>query len=156
MNTYCIYLPPNGTRDTDKTNAKFLVDGKSLFAVLAPPLWLIWYRMWWGLVIYLALLAILALLFFTPLREAVLYLSAIPGIYLMLEGNELLRQKHERQGWRFVGVVQGHDIGEAELRYFENTRPEASEPALPAELPAKTPDSHIIPSQSIGLFPLES
>lgn len=135
---------------------KFLVDGKSLLAIFAPPLWLVWHRMWWGLVVYVALLALLAMMYFTPLREAGLYLSAIPGLFLMLEGNELIRQRHERQGWQYLGLVQGQNLEDAEMRFFETqtlgettVTPSAPKLSEPVKLSAATP------VQSISLFPLE-
>ena len=48
----------------------------------------------------------------------VLYLSALPGLYLLLEGSELITADLERRGWRFAGTVEGDDLEEAEIRFL--------------------------------------
>lgn len=97
---------------------------------------------------------------FTPLREAALYLSAIPGLYLMLEGNELVRQIHERRGWRFIGVLEGQNVEDVELRFFQyqtrgDQEPDIEHPPIETKNPAFVPAQNA-PTSSIGLFPLES
>ena len=96
MKTYSVYLPPDDANKpqtaSDISYAKFLVDGKCIAAVFLPPLWLIWNRLWWGFAVYLAFSAIISLLAFTDYREAIVFLSMIPGLFLLLEGHELIRQ----------------------------------------------------------------
>lgn len=158
MNTYSVYLPPNSNDEQEISDAKFLVDGNSLLAIFAPPIWLAWHRLWWGLAVYVAIIAALTMMYFTPLREAGLYLSVIPGIFLMLEGNELVRQRHERRGWHYLGLVQGQNLEDAETRFFETqllADTAADSPILQSPQPVKT---FVKPTttNSIGLFPLEN
>jgi len=158
MNTYSIYLPPDKQAQEDGSAVKFLVDGNAVYAVMLPPVWLVWHRLWWALGVYISLVAIILLLVTTPWRDAALFLSLIPGLYLWLEGNELIAQKYQRRGWRFVGVVQGANEEDAELRYYDLKRDEvaavSSEPKT-IENPVENRRQPIQP-QSIGLFPLEN
>lgn len=137
---------------------KFLQDGKPLLAILFPPFWLAWHRLWWALGVYAAFAAIIALLAFTPWQNVAFLLSALPGLYLLFEGHELVRQRLEQKGWIFDGVIEGRDEEEAEFRYF-SVRKQATTHPLPVE-PHQVPHpvspslSQVTP-QSIGLFPLE-
>jgi len=158
MNTYSVYLSPVSSLSNDQSAIKFLVDGNALFAVLLPPVWLAWNRLWWALGIYLSLFVIILLMVTTPWRDAALFLSLIPGMYLWLEGNELIRQRYERRGWRFVGVVRGTDEEEAEMRYFDSKSAQATHSLPQAENISSSAETHRQPVQqpSIGLFPLEN
>ena len=162
MKTYSVYLPPDDANKpqtaSDISYAKFLVDGKCIAAVFLPPLWLIWNRLWWGFAVYLAFSAIISLLAFTDYREAIVFLSMIPGLFLLLEGHELIRQYWEDKGWRFVGVVHGRNAEEAELRYFEANENQANERGSDI---VRKPESIAIetkpaPIPSIGLFATEN
>ncbi len=145
-------MPEDGDNNSDILDAEFLVDGNSVLAVLIPPVWLIWHRLWWALGVYLTLGFAISLMLLTPYANAALFLAAIPGLYLMLEGNELIRQKYEHAGWRFAGVVQAGNIEEAQIRFIENHQPAPKHAA-----PISTPSTTIRKSatSSIGLFPLE-
>ncbi len=162
MKTYSVYLPPDDANKpqtaSDISYAKFLVDGKCIAAVFLPPLWLIWNRLWWGFAVYLAFSAIISLLAFTDYREAIVFLSMIPGLFLLLEGHELIRQYWEDKGWRFVGVVHGRNAEEAELRFFEAYENQGNEQG--SEFVRK-PQLNAIemkpaPIPSIGLFATEN
>ncbi len=118
MIAFNIYQPPIGESDPDGSAIKFLPDGKSWIAAFVPPLWLIWNRLWWALGVYLAFSAVIVLLAITSFREAAIILSALPGLYLLLEGHELVRQKYESKGWVHTGVIHGSNLEDAELRYF--------------------------------------
>ncbi|MCF6320192.1 MAG: DUF2628 domain-containing protein [Rhizobiaceae bacterium] len=158
MNTYSIYLPPPAQAQENEPVVKFLVDGNAYFAVLLPPVWLAWHRLWWALGVYIGIVAIILLLVATPWRDAALFLSLIPGLYLWLEGNELIAQKYQRKGWQFVGVIQGANEEDAELRYYELKDAETVSPYSQPKTTENTTSIHRPPNQpqSIGLFPLEN
>jgi len=164
MKTYNIYMPPESGPDSDIASAIYLPDNRALFAAIVPPLWFIWHRLWWGLTIYVAYLAIAFLLLLTPWQYAVIFLSAIPGIYLFLEGHELVRQKYENQGWWQIGVVQANNEEDAELRNtFGRKSSEQSSQSEFEEFSAAglhknfntSSDNHGSSQNSIGIFPLE-
>jgi hypothetical protein len=165
MNTYTIYMPPESGPDSNIDSAIYLPDNKAWFAAIVPPLWFIWHRLWWGLTIYVAYLAIIFLLLFTPWQYAVILLSAIPGIYLFLEGHELVRQHYENQGWWQIGVVQANGEDDAVLRYTlsHNSSQQASQSGnaelttagLRKKLSANSGNHDSTPN-SIGIFPLDT
>ncbi len=162
MKTYSVYLPPEDASKpqtaSDNSHAKFLVDGKCIAAIFLPPLWLLWNKLWWGFAVYLAFSAIISLLAFTSFQNAIVFLSVIPGLFLLLEGHELIRQYWEDKGWRFVGVVHGRNAEEAELRYFEAYENQGSEQGR--EIVRKPQPNAIemkpAPTPSIGLFATEN
>ncbi len=164
MNTYNIYMPPESGTDSNIASAIYLPDNKAWFALMVPPIWFIWHRLWWGLTIYIAYLAIAFLLLLTPWQYAVILLSAIPGIYLFLEGHELVRQQYENQGWWQIGVVQANGEDDAVLRYTfsrnssqqesQSDNIEFTAAALAKNIKADS-SNHDNASNSIGIFPLE-
>ncbi|MCP4072129.1 MAG: hypothetical protein GY742_10385 [Hyphomicrobiales bacterium] len=169
MKTYNIYMPPQATAGSNISAAIYLPDDKSWFAVLLPPFWLLWNRMWWGFVIYLAYTTIIFLLLLTPWRYAVTFLSALPGLYLFLEAHNLACQQYERKGWWQIGVVHAADVEEAELRFV--TSQQSPRNVLQSADPVSSPKSAQLrksntgnpagtrtkstDSQSTGLFPLD-
>ena len=163
MITYNIYLPPDSALDGAGQGAKFLPDGKPWLAAFIPPAWLLWHRLWWGFFIYLAIVGALSLLIMTQWREAAIFLSVIPGLYLLLEGHELIRQKYETKGWKFAGVVHGTNIDEAEMRYFHlrhghrisRQLSSESQGILTQSTSLVTPKTKSAEPQSTGLFPLD-
>ena len=151
MTTFAVYLPPED-RIGDPIDQFVLVrDSKSPLALIFPPFWLAWHGLWMELLAYLVVaVAILLLMIWQP-GAPVGYLSALPGLYLLLEGTELIRAKYERQGWRYDGIVEGDDQEEAEIRYLTNyARESAPEKTKPA--PVQRPIG-FKPVANAGLFP---
>ena len=164
MNTYNIYMPPESEPDSNFASALYLPDNKAWFAAIVPPIWFIWHRLWWGLTIYIAYLAIAFLLLLTPWQYAVILLSAIPGMYLFLEGHELVRQQYENRGWQQIGVVQANGEDDAVLRYTlgrksseqssQSNNAEFTAAALAKNFKVSSSHHNNAPN-SIGIFPLE-
>ena len=118
MTVYCVYAPPLGSPSPAEETFRLVPDKKSPLALIVPIFWLIYHRLWVETLAYLALtLAIVFLFYLTP-HIAIPYLSALPGFYLLLEGQELVRAKLERNGWRFVGTVEAENRQEAEFKYL--------------------------------------
>lgn len=127
MTIYSVYLPPLGSSKPPAETFRLIPDKKSPWALIAPLFWLLYHRLWLALLAYLVVTAAIALLFSWQQHIAIAYLSALPGLYLLLEGQELVSAKFERMGWRFAGVVEGEDKEEAEIRYLASgvhTQPE--------------------------------
>ena len=69
-------------------------------------------------------------------------LGSLPGLYLFLEGRQLLRGRLERAGWRFAGVVEADSAHEADLRYFSSR----TEPAIARTAAAKVAAGEVSPA----------
>lgn len=121
MAVYSIYLPPDiGDRvlDADRARVIFLPDTKSLWALIIPAIWLMWNRLWLPFALYMVVLMTILTLGNQWNLQLAFLLSGLPGLYLFLEGNELVRLKFEREGWLFDGILEAPDEETAELRYF--------------------------------------
>ena len=68
--------------------------------------------------VYLVVAAAISLAVKLAGNQFVAMLSALPGLYLFLEGQELRRGELERQGWQFEGIVEAANEEEAELRFL--------------------------------------
>ena len=73
--------------------------------------------------VYLVVAATIGLAMKFTGSQFVVMLSALPGLYLFLEGQELRRGELERQGWQFEGVVEAANEEEAELRFLNSRGP---------------------------------
>ena len=150
MTIYSAYLAPKG-RDSDYAKDFRLVsDRKAILALIIPPFWLAWHRLWLELSVYVAVWAGIAILAGWQPGIAVVYLSALPGLYLLLEGNELVRRNLERQGWCFTGIVDAENPEEAELKFVHQNMDLLQTPALKPNQVAHPISKPLAP---IGLFP---
>ena len=155
-------MPPQSGPASDIADAIYLPDNKAWVAGFLPPIWLIWHRLWWGFAIYIAYLTILFLLALTAWKLAAILLTAIPGIYLFLEGHELVRQRYENKGWWQIGVVQGNTEEDAILRYAHKSSIQVS-PTDDTDVSAdkrhqylkNNSDQRNNQPNSIGLFPMD-
>ncbi len=162
MAIYTAYMPPSG----DATKLRLISDKASLLALVAPALFLLWHRLWFALLMYAMVIAALALFGRIAGETTAGFLSVLPGFFLFLQGRELVMQRHERAGWREVGVVSAASAREAEIRYFKDARVDIDEltktlAASPAASPAARAASGDAPATaprprgtrgSLGLF----
>lgn len=147
MTFYSVYLPPHGAKKQGDEFLRLVPDKKSPWALLIPVLWLLYHRLWMALLVYLVITAFIIMVFSINPHPAILYLSALPGLYLLLEGQELVRAKLERKGWNFAGVVEAVNHDEAELRYYARRETPRVSSASARPVPRKvSPTNH-------GLFP---
>ena len=160
MTVYMVFEPPRGGDDT-VAHAERIVFVRDRFnwpAFLLGPRWLLWHRLWLGLVLYVVLTGALGV--------ALRVLGAGGGgrglatllvaLLLGFEGASLRRRKLLFRRWRDRGIVIGDDLEAAERRFFdryvvaETTR--EMELALAAPRPPSPPPPASAPDV-VGLFP---
>jgi hypothetical protein len=152
----------------DPFGTVFVKDGFCWPALFIPLLWLIYRRMWLVLVLYLAAAAALTLAFRGTGGDGDfggLILLALHVLFA-LEANNLRRWTLERNGYRMVGLAEGRNLEEAEVRFF--SRAEAPDPLVTVpSLPPIPPTPPLPPTPTrmgpmppsaeagdvVGLFP---
>ena len=153
MATFLTYFPPEDSGSFSQADFRLVRDEKSPWALIAPPFWLAWHRLWLPLLAYLVLMTAIGTLALWQPGLPALYLSALPGFYFFLEGSELIRSSLERKGWSLGSVVEAGSQEEAEIRVAADAMlasrwESVSYSGKPAELIA---NSHSI--SPTGLFP---
>lgn len=118
-------------------------------AALLTPLWLIWHRLWLGLLGYLLLMLPLGVLLemIDIADPADLAIGAAIAYLFGCGAAGLRRWTLERNGWKLAAVVAAADELEAELRY----RHEA-EYRRPVTVPASAVAATAVPMNSGGSF----
>jgi hypothetical protein len=131
-------------------------------ALLFPALWLLWHRLWLGLLgWFFAVMALGTLAYALGLGQQVAaFIAWLPSIVLAFEGSELRRRKLLRAGYRDAGTVVGADLEDAERRFFADWatgRVERREPRINATVAQSpltpAPVSTAAANPVIGLFP---
>ena len=122
MRLFTVHEPAEARpRDAQAAERIVLVkDGLCWPALFIPVIWLLFRRLWLGLVIYaLALGVIGAGSYLIDISDdAKTLLFFLPNIWLWLEGNDLRRRKLARAGLRQTAAVMGKSRDEAEQRFF--------------------------------------
>lgn len=118
MTTYTVYLPPKDALENQAEDFRLVPDAKAPFAILFPPFWLAWHRLWLPLMAYAVVMVAIFLLAISFPSFALSYLSILPGLYLLLEGYELIRKKLINNGWQYAGIVEASNKEEAEIRFI--------------------------------------
>lgn len=93
-------------------------DGFSKWALIAPPFWLAWHRLWLGLAVWGFIISFLVWLAAMNLPVVAGILSVLPGLYLGLEGSSMVMAKLQSDGWQQIDISFGRDLEEAEARFF--------------------------------------
>ena len=93
MAIYSAYLPPDATGEKALSGFELVPEGKAFFALLFPLIWLVFKRLWMPLLVYAIISVALVLIAAWQPGLPIMYLAALPGLYLLLEGNELVRRK---------------------------------------------------------------
>ena len=144
MTTYTVLAP----RDPART--QFVPDRFSRAAFIFGPLWLLWHRVWRGLIGYATVLVLVtwATRWFQLPPAALSITLALLALFLGFEGPALRRAALERRGFRLADIVVSPNREHAESVFFERWRdePEAPPAPPPARGAARTPDV-------LGLFP---
>lgn len=140
MSTYVVMAPPEyqdlagDPRESDRL--LFVPDGFSVLAFVFSLIWMLFYRMWMVLLGYLALTLIIELLALALGGQATGIVALTISLLFGFEAQALRRWSLERKGWRVVGLVDGANPAEAELRFLNKEAvriaPEPSEPEPPA------------------------
>lgn len=143
MTTYAVLVPD------DPALTKFVPDRFSRAAFLLGPLWLLWHRVWRGVIGYAAILVLFTWAARWLHLPAAGYsaVTLLLALFLGLEGQALRRAALERRGFRLTEIVVSPNREHAEATFFERWR-DAPEPPAPAPSRA-TPGVGDV----LGLFP---
>jgi hypothetical protein len=168
MSVYTVHEPPLRTADMAAEPHRFVFvrDGFSWWAFLLAPLWMLRYRLWLALVLYVLITTALEILLrglgASTLAQTVA--GVLIAVLVGLEASTLRRSKLKRRHWRNVGVVTGESLEDAERRFFSawigqrgaaaapsSRSAAAGSPAPPAATPAAASPGE--QTGVIGLFP---
>ncbi len=152
MAVYVVMQPPGRGHDSDA--AAFVRDGFAWLAFLAPPLWLLWHRLWIAAALAFVAVGLVAAAvetFAMPLPGVLLI--GLVMLYVGLEGQALRIAAMARQGWRQWGVVVADNLGDAEARYASEAAATVPEPVHEPRLQAEPSFARPAPAGSIGLVP---
>ena len=121
---YTIYGQPNRDRKIDDVDyldsLKAVPEGISVGALIVPPIWLAMKRLWWLLAFYALYWVFCMALLATPLALTVPFIIGLPGLYLMLEGWELVRRRLELESLTLLDLVDASGEQEAIGRFLAN------------------------------------
>ena len=162
MSVYPVHEPPLRAAEAlpDPERIVFVRDGFYFWAFLLPPLWMLRYGMWLVFLIYVVIaVGVENVMHYAGVGSAGLTLAELLiSLLVGIEASTLRRFTLAWRGWKNIGIVSGHDIEDAERRFFNTwvgaalgkrvelpptfqTPPVAPVPRVP-----QTPDV-------IGLFP---
>jgi len=168
MTIFTVHAPrvPDGVA-VDPAAFVFVKEGFSWPALLVPPVWLVWNRLWMTLLIWVVAvvgLSILSGFAGTGASTAVMILFAV---WFAFEANGFRRWTLERRSYALVGVVEGRRIEDAERRFFAEAASDDVSAVLASSAPASAlsapssalsmPSSAVSPPPPrdgiVGLFP---
>ena len=129
------------------------------WALVAPPFWLAFHKLWWMFGAYCLFLAAMTGVLTTSFWPIAVCLAGLPGIYLFLEGRQLCRSRLEESGLDMIGVVDATSEEAAIARFVGHViNRQLAEPVEPppslGELTKWRARAGSAPENaSIGLFP---
>lgn len=161
MTVYTVLAPPvrGGEAAPDPLGFVLVKEGFCWPALFIAGLWLLFRRMWLVFLIYLAFVVAMAALgnAYAGLPHALMLLASL---FLALEGNNLRHWTLERRGYVLVGIAEGRNRDEADIRFFAEwpdvAVPTGREPAPAAEAkpaPAAPAVASAEHGGVVGLFP---
>lgn len=157
MPTYTVHAPPRQGA-IDPARVVFLRDGFHGWAFIAPALWLLAYRQWPALLVYVVATGgfVAALVWLGAGTATIVFAALCISLLVGLEAATIRRWTFARRGWMTLGFVVGEDRDIAEQSFFARWAERPQEPA--AELPPPAPAPGIplrrtSPPDVIGLFP---
>ena len=120
MAVYEVYIPPADRAGGEPAhNARYVADRASVLALIFPFVWLLWHRLWFWLAAYVLVAFFLSALGTTSLAVIGAALTFLPGLYIYLEGPNMIADKLELQGWRLAGLVEAVNEDAATARFLE-------------------------------------
>lgn len=155
MSVYTVQVPLDSFGEPAVEKAVFLPEGFSWPAFVFGLLWLLWYRLWAIVALWLAACALLTWLALWNFGFGMTFLIALAlQLLLGLEANALLRHKLSRQRYRLLDVVNAEAPELAEHSFFTRHMPMQTD-----HLPVlKSPQPSVLPTgtdnEVLGLFPL--
>jgi hypothetical protein len=128
---YSVYEPPEAPPDPVQRGERlaFVKEGLSWAALLVPPFWLIYHRMWLELLVFVLLMVGLewGLASNTSAQAVAGWLTTALSLLLALEGNDLRAAALTRRGFQFAGVGIGRTRVDAELAFYRSWLPQQEE-----------------------------
>ena len=123
MQTFTVHEQPNPPSDRiDRAEALvFIRDGFSWAAAIFTPIWLLLHRLWWALLAYVGIIAVLQVLSnLATVDQRWLSLAGLGvGLLFGFESDNLRRWSLARRGWEMVGSVSGRTLEDCERQFFE-------------------------------------
>jgi len=162
MPVYTVHEPPPRAANAaaDPERFVFVRDGFNVWAFLLTPLWMLRYRMWLVLLIYVVVAAGIenAMYYAGVARAGTVLVELLISLLIGLEAATLRRFVLARRGWDNIGITSGDSLEAAERRFFDSwvgatsgkrAAPFAAPPAPPPPyVPGMSPSPDIV-----GLFP---
>ena len=130
--------PPDGAA-VDPAELVFVKDGFSWPALLIPPIWLVWRRLWLTLLIWAVAVVVLSILSGLAGSDASTAVMILFGFWFALEANGFRRWTLERRGYALVDVVEGRTLVEAEWRFFAQAGDAGAGLVAPSSMPVQRP-----------------
>ena len=123
MPVYTIHAPRAAGPEADiaPDRFKFVRDGFHFWAFVAGLIWLVWHRMWWALLGYIALSIIgeIGLSMLGAGSGTRMVVMALFALLMGFEAASVRRWSLSRGKWRQVDIVVADDEESAERRFFE-------------------------------------
>ncbi len=94
---------------------------------MVPIAWLVWNRLWYAVAVYALFTLFVFTLGQTGWAASTAAISFLPGLYLFLEGRNLIAGKLRRSGWVLNDVFEAGNLAYEELKFFRRLE-EASDP----------------------------
>ena len=122
MAMYTVLVPATRVGDAaaDPMKTVFVKDGFSWAAFFIAVPWMLYRRMWLVLIGYVIVATGLALLLRPLGDDMTAVVMVLASIMFALEANNLRRWTLERRGRRLIGLAEGRNMEEAEVRFFSN------------------------------------
>ena len=123
MPVYTIHAPRAAGPEADiaPDRFKFVRDGFHFWAFIAGLIWLVWHRMWWALLGYIALSIVgeIGLSMLGASSATRMIVIALFALLMGFEAASVRRWSLSRGKWRQVDIVVADDEESAERRFFE-------------------------------------
>ena len=128
-------------------------EGKAPWALIAPPIWLAHHKLWWMFAFYCLVAFFFLALLATPFFLITVLIGGLPGLYLLLEGHQLRRNRALHRGLHHVGTVEASNEREAMERYLSHLNETEKDNTSPINFATMTTKSDNL---ALGLFPESS
>ncbi len=161
MSVFTVHEPPLRAAEAtpDRERFTFVRDGFYFWAFALTPIWMLWYRLWLVLLIYIvvAVGAESALHYGGIGAGGILAIELLIAFLIGVEASTLRRFTLAQRGWKNVGVVAGDGVEAAERRFYDawagSPSGKAAERASPSSAPPPSTPRVPQPTGIIGLFP---
>lgn len=157
MKLFTVHAPPDGSSDLAERAERmaFVKEGFSWPALFVPLIWLLWHRMWWAVLGWLAAAAVIAVAGeLAPGANG--YMPAIAlafSLWFAAQANDLRRWSLDRKGWTVLGLAGGSSREESELGFFSRWLSQVRRQPARAAVASPGPVHPRREEPGIGLFP---